>query len=321
MLPTYRTKQEKQAVFTNCAFCDSEQEVRDWLADLDTGRFDGGGMAFRGLSRASYKLYSSLQRKWIEKDLAASHADHKVLVQAILDESFDHGVGSTILPNGERDDLAMLSYLQHHECPTPLLDFTSNIRVALFFASQKPRSAGNGGELDEYFSVYIIHSPIVNAMNAGLEKTWRAYSPGQNAEAARWFRSHEMNCLQDTLIFEPQWIQRVYNEGVVNLDTSERFRRQSGLFAMNNTADLPFPEAIHAFVDVRTSHQKEQRSVRTWINSLNILRSFAPLVRDWLAAKEPPVTRDNLLPDREERSWVKTLFDTSLKRTRESRLV
>jgi hypothetical protein len=314
-LSTYQTKAEKQTVFTNSAFCDSEQDVRDWLADLDRGRFDGGGMAFRGLSRSSYKLYSSLQRNWIEQDLAASHPDHKALVERILDEAFRKGVSGTVLQNGERDDLAMLSYLQHHECPTPLLDFTSDIRVALFFASQEPRGVGNGSELDEYFAVYIFHPQVVKTMNAGLEKAWWAYSPGQHAEAARCFRSYEMNCLQDTLIFEPQWIQRVYGADVVNLDTSERFRRQSGLFAMNNTSDLPFPEAIHAFVDARTNDERERQSVRTWINSLNIHRDYVELVRTWLTTKQPPLTRDRLLPGQEAQQWARDIFDLVLKRT------
>lgn len=313
-LPSYHTKEEKQAVFTNSAFCDSEQEVRDWLADLDRGRFDGGGMAFRGLSRASYKLYSSLQRKWIEQDLAGSHPDHKALVQAILDESYGLGVGGTPLPNGERDDLAMLSYLQHHDCPTPFLDFTSNIRVALYFASQEPHGVGNDNELDEYFSVYTFHPEIVDAMNSALRMAWHEYSRGQVPEAARWFRSYEMNCLQDTLIFEPQWIQRVYGEGVVNLDTSERFRRQSGLFAMNNTADLPFPEAIHAFVDAGTNDPNERASVRTWINSLNIDRKHTGLIREWLAAKDPRFTREQLLPEQEQKEGVQDLWGTAVRR-------
>ncbi len=136
-------------------------------------------------------------------------------------------------------------------------------------------------------------------MNSGLAKAWRECDSGHRAEAAQWFRSYEMNALQDTLIFETQWINRNYGGGVVSLDTSDRFRRQAGLFAMNNTADLPFPEAVHAFVDARTNDVREQRSVRTWINSLNIHRNYAGLVTSWLSSQDPPITENYLLPVQE----------------------
>ena len=278
-LPSYHSKAEKCVVFTNCVFCDSEHEVRGWLADLEGGRFDGRGMAFRGMTRASYMLYSSLQRKWMVLDQAVKESDVKILVQNVLEESFRKGVDGTVLPNGARDELAILSYLQHHGCPTPFLDFTTDIRVALFFASEDPGDEGNGSKLDDFFSVYVFQPQIVTAMNSGLEKAWHATSPVESEAAARWFRSYEMNSLQNTLIFHPEWIHRVYGEGVVNLATSDRFRRQSGLFAMNNTTDLPFAEAIHAFIDARSQDVQERRSVRTWITSLNIHREHADLVR------------------------------------------
>ena len=74
LLPTYQTEEEKRAVFLNCAFCNSEQEVKGWLEDIDVGKFDGAGMSFRGMTRASYKLYSSLQQAWLKGDLEIGRA-------------------------------------------------------------------------------------------------------------------------------------------------------------------------------------------------------------------------------------------------------
>lgn len=324
-LPPYHNRAEKEAIFTNCVFCDSETDVLDWLKDIDSGKFDGSGISFRGMTRSSYKLFTSLQRQWILRDLSGSIADHHAPVTELLQEAWRQnevrGFLSTEDHIGEGpDDLGMLSYLQHYGCPTPVLDFTSNIRVALCFAVEEPKQAGSVPELDKYFSVYIFHPQIVDAVNSGLSKAWQDHSPGQVEEAARWFRSYEMTALQDTLIFKPEWVEEMLAPRVVHLATSERFERQAGLFVLNNTADQPFPEALYAFVDSRTMDGAERRSVRTWVTSLNINRAHAVLVRRWLNAQDPPITQEYLLPVGKTHAWVPELFAEVLKRAFEGRL-
>jgi hypothetical protein len=324
-LPPYHTKAEKEAIFTNCVFCDSTSDVEDWLAAAQRGEYDGKGMSFRGLTRASYKLFSSLQQEWFRRDIAKAIPNHREFVNALLAEAWQRHETRPFLNDeaqvGEgRDDLGMLSYLQHHGCPTPFLDFTTDIRVALYFATKESGSKGTGSKLDDYFSVYVFHPEVIEVINRGLEKAWVNHSKGQEEATAPWFRSYEMLSMQDTLILQPEWARPVFGAGIVQLATSERFRRQAGLFAMNNTAELPFPEAIHAFVDAGTEALKERASVRTWITSLNIHRDRIPQVHRWLAKQHPPTTKEHLLPEREVLPWVEEVFESVLKRAFEGRL-
>ena len=46
-------------------------------------------------------------------------------------------------------DYSILAFIQHYGGPTPLLDFTSNLSTALFFAF-------DGREDDNYASLYIV---------------------------------------------------------------------------------------------------------------------------------------------------------------------
>ena len=54
------------------------------------------------------------------------------------------------------NDLAVLSFLQHYGCPTPLLDWTYNFSNALFFSVQNLDKQTANWEIEKYFCVYFL---------------------------------------------------------------------------------------------------------------------------------------------------------------------
>ena len=95
-------------------------------------------MLFRGQREAKWRLYSNLQRFWIlnkldeeensfeeflDKLVTNGKTDYEENIKKILSE---HNIDSI-------NAISILGFLQHHSCPTPLLDWTYKFQNALFF--------------------------------------------------------------------------------------------------------------------------------------------------------------------------------------------
>lgn len=115
---------------------------------------------FRGQREAKWRLYSKIQRFWINDGLREKHAFAdflKKLVQVGL-EKHSRKIRELLneIHDDSENDIAVLGYLQHHGCPTPLLDWTFSFGNALYFGLDGLQPKVNQIEIEEYFSVYYI---------------------------------------------------------------------------------------------------------------------------------------------------------------------
>jgi hypothetical protein len=125
---------------------------------------------FRGVREAKWRLYSSLQRHWATKKLYDADISYQEFLERLVDKARNERKGtlSKFLSLNRIDpdnDIAVLSFLQHYGCPTPLLDWTYSFLNSLYFALDGIEFNEGPKEIDHYFSVYHIEEQYFRSSN------------------------------------------------------------------------------------------------------------------------------------------------------------
>ncbi len=115
---------------------------------------------FRGQREAKWQLYSKLQRLWISEKLYKEDDFQTFLIHMVElgRETYSKPIQKLFKDKhvDTTNSIAVLAYLQHHDCPTPLLDWTYSFQNALYFALDGLEPNKGTIEIEDYCSVYHI---------------------------------------------------------------------------------------------------------------------------------------------------------------------
>jgi hypothetical protein len=170
-LPTYQSFEEKDVLF-KAATTEPYAKIESTAAfnsmydrySKPYNTDDKYNYFFRGLTEARYQLYTSSQRIWITNQMKEWGPSFTYLqfVQKLIDASKEEPLFKKVFDfYGLLDsevDFPLLSVLQHYGAPTPLMDWSYNLDVALYFATEDVSLPANPtNPIDDYFSVYVIN--------------------------------------------------------------------------------------------------------------------------------------------------------------------
>lgn len=176
-LPEYTKLSEKESIFS-CKTIDSQKAFDDAIMPLIKTKTT---YFFRGVNEAKYKMYTSGQREYIGKEY-----------DKICDCSYWDFVQSLIRPLQHNQDLLQFykainknlsdsffyTYLQHYGAPTPYIDFSTDIYVALFFCTYKMQNSPSGTEIDNYISLYYIDNGM-SKRDATLQTLYNSFKEAE----------------------------------------------------------------------------------------------------------------------------------------------
>ena len=318
----------QKSLFFDQIKIDTEEEV-DKLFEKYNGNEE---FLFRGQREAKWRLYSSLQRFWVWDKFSKDQDLYNKFLKSITEKGKDkfQTVIEEILGKIHVDslnDLAVLGFLQHHDCPTPLLDWTYNFENAMFFGIDNLANEKSIVEVENYFSVYFIEESHFG--EGGMKKLMVdslstiskeiiieliskiAKNKDMEEEMTQKFIDRSFfdkakltgsgiiakTLLIETLINFPltYFNDKEIDEGIVfSMYNSENIKKQNGVFTWNTSFNKPLE--VVGQEQYNEDKEKSDTDDYRFSQCYNINKELEPYIRKKLEALG--INKDTIYPDK-----------------------
>ncbi|MBQ0056412.1 MAG: FRG domain-containing protein [Bacteroidales bacterium] len=334
ILPTYNCLQEKRDIFGDRYRC-----IDKWTDLEELLSCDSEGLLFRGMCEAKYKNYTSVQRYYITNDFENTGIEIKQIIQKEVESllSSDSNLKSYYEALGIEPNWFLLnSFLQHYGGATPLLDFSHNPLVALYFMQNEIIDSSEGKEdIGNYSSLYYIKEDDIECINSLVENASGKLVKGTkkycdkiksiDKETFNKISQFSQDAVTDQMrqsarnLIESFFSNAFYNSFEDMVPYLEK--EEASLLLSDNVLSLDYPEIgcskrIVTTTNLNSIAQKGIFVLRGGTNPLegkyvhcfDIHKSFIPTIRERL--KENNITKENLFP--QEELIAKQAFELSV---------
>lgn len=284
----YNSLWEKKQ-FYNFTIINTEEDFNNIFPNIIDNQ---SNYVFRSVNEAKFKLYSSAQRQWIWNDLSNKYTSYKDYINSFIVnvQSHQHIVSFFYNNHIPLNDFVILALLQHYSQPSPLVDFTYNPLLSLFFAFDNVKPGTTGNEIDNYVSLYRLKYThpcfcSIQDVNVHGANTLSDALRNLNIPLAQIDTSKVLFDIRNLTYNEYAdiGIMLVHGDkmGITNIQipalgftctyniTNPNLRNQEGLFMLNTTEDIPLEDLI----------RKKHRYVGPLIDCYDINKELEPYIR------------------------------------------
>lgn len=284
----YNSLEEKMQ-FYNCTIINTEEDFNNIFKNIFDNQSE---YVFRSVNEAKFKLYTSAQRQWIWNNLFNEYPSYKDYINSFIIkvQNHQHIVSFFHSNHIPLNDFVILALLQHYSQPSPLVDFTYNPLLSLFFAFDNIKPGTTGNEIDNYVSLYRLKYThpcfcSIQDVNVHGADTLSDALRNLNIPLAQIDTSKVLFDIQNLTYNEYAdiGIMLVHGDkmGITNIQitalgftctyniTNPNLRNQEGLFMLNTTEDIPLEDMI----------RKKHRYVGPLIDCYDINKELEPYIR------------------------------------------
>ncbi len=316
-----------------------DQENIDTVEQFDEiyGEYKAkAGFLFRGQREAKWRLYSKLQRHWVTDKLSDKVGNYQVLLEKMVREGRENFKTKYLETLGEQhddadNDIAVLGFLQHHSCPTPLIDWTYKFQNALYFGLDGLECKERKREIDDYFSIYFIEEKsfekggMRNLMYESIEKSqefalktlikevakdeetrisMEAHFKGRKAIDIKRIKGSGMIAYLLKIEHMIKFPATYFGDGkpddiIFSLNNSFNIQNQAGVFTWNSDPAKPFEMVVGEQNKLAANSTEEKEYILC--ECFNINKKLAGHIKKRL--KDDGITKELIYPTPDLNTW------------------